>query len=92
MARRIGRLAPVGDLERRINGEMVDVEKLTDEDVEFLESIIDEHIRLTGSTTTWQARDMVKVMPRDYKKVLGIIDLASREGRDINTAIMEAVN
>jgi len=35
---------------------------------------------------------MVKVMPRDYKKVLGIIDLASREGRDINTAIMEAVN
>ncbi|WIM71096.1 glutamate synthase large subunit [Corynebacterium suedekumii] len=85
-------LAPVGDLERRINGEMVDVEKLTDEDVEFLESIIDEHIRLTGSTTTWQARDMVKVMPRDYKKVLGIIDLASQESRDINTAIMEAVN
>ena len=85
-------LAPVGDLERRINGEMVDVEKLEAEDIEFLESIIDEHIRLTGSTTTWQARDMVKVMPRDYKKVLGIIDLASQEGRDINTAIMEAVN
>ncbi|AKK07611.1 glutamate synthase large subunit [Corynebacterium testudinoris] len=88
----IAYLAPVGDLDRKINAEMVDVDKLSADDIDFLEHIIDEHIRLTGSTTTWQARDLVKVMPRDYRKVLDIIDLASREGRDVNTAIMEAVN
>ena len=66
----IAYLAPVGDLDRRINPGLVDVEKLDGNDVAFLEEIIDRHRRLTGSTTPWQALDLVKVMPRDYKRVL----------------------
>ncbi|RNE48212.1 glutamate synthase large subunit [Corynebacterium alimapuense] len=85
-------LAPVGDLERRINPGLVGIEELDDEDIAFLEGAIDDHIQLTGSTTSWEAKDMIKVMPRDYRKVLNIIDLATQEGRDVNTAIMEAVN
>ncbi|AGF71265.1 glutamate synthase large subunit [Corynebacterium halotolerans] len=88
----IAYLAPQPGLERKINPELVDVETPTAADVEFLEGVIDEHIRVTGSTTPWQARDLVKVMPRDYRKVLTIISTAGAEGRDVDTAIMEAVN
>jgi hypothetical protein len=31
-------------------------------------------------------------MPKDYKKVLAVSAAAEREGKDVNTAIMEAVN
>ncbi|QGU03504.1 glutamate synthase large subunit [Corynebacterium comes] len=66
----IAYLAPVGDLDRKINPGLVDVEKLSESDIDFLENIIDRHRRLTGSTTPWQARDLVKVMPRDYRHAL----------------------
>lgn len=39
--------------------------------------------------STQQGR-FVKVMPRDYKKVLAAIDVAEKTGRDVNDAIMEA--
>lgn len=66
----IAYLAPVGNLEGKINPGLVDVEKLSESDVDFLEDLIDRHRRLTGSTTPWQARDLVKVMPRDYRRAL----------------------
>ena len=66
----IAYLAPVGDLDRKVNPGLVDVEKLSAEDLAFLEETIDRHRRLTGSTTPWQARDLVKIMPRDYKRAL----------------------
>ncbi|MDO5668406.1 MAG: glutamate synthase large subunit [Corynebacterium sp.] len=66
----IAYLAPVGDLDRKINPGLVDVEKLSEEDIAFLEDAIDRHRRLTGSTSPWQARDLVKIMPRDYKRAL----------------------
>ena len=33
-----------------------------------------------------------KIMPKDYKKVLLVSAEAERAGKDVNTAIMEAVN
>ncbi|MGB3708105.1 hypothetical protein, partial [Gordonia sp. (in: high G+C Gram-positive bacteria)] len=57
-----------------------------------------EHRDETGSTVAagilndWAVAQghFVKVMPRDYKRVLVAIDVAERSGRDVNDAIMEA--
>ena len=65
--------------ERRCNLELVDLEELTDEDVVELQDLIKEHVARTGSLVgrnllaSWDrgARErFVKVMPRDYKRVL----------------------
>ncbi|GAB3697211.1 glutamate synthase large subunit [Corynebacterium nasicanis] len=66
----IAYLAPIGDLDRKVNPGLVDVEKLDDEDLAFLEETIERHRRLTGSTNPWQARDLVKILPRDYQRAL----------------------
>ncbi|MCS5478214.1 glutamate synthase large subunit [Corynebacterium sp. YIM 101645] len=66
----IAYLAPVGDLTRKINPGLVDVEKLDGHDLDFLTRLIDRHRRLTGSTTPWQAHDLLKIIPRDYRRTL----------------------
>jgi len=33
-----------------------------------------------------------KVMPRDYRRALEVIEAAEADGRDIDNAVMEAVN
>jgi glutamate synthase domain-containing protein 3 len=70
---------PDGDFHIRCNKEMVDLEKLDDaEDIDLVRGLIERHREHTGSTV---AKDMlgqwpgiadkfVKVMPRDYKRVL----------------------
>ena len=67
------------------------IEKLGPEDIEFLSGILAEHIALTGSTTTARPQDLVKIVPPPYRHVLDIIDVAERDGRNPNEAIMEAV-
>ena len=68
-----------GGFERRCNLELVELEKLCELDERELRSLIDEHFDRTGSLVArhlfadWEnalAR-FVKVMPRDYKRVLG---------------------
>ena len=64
----------------------------------MLEALIEEHARVTGSEraerilATWevQLRKFVKVMPRDYKRVLQAIAEAERDGADVDEAIMAA--
>ncbi|BAC16968.1 class II glutamine amidotransferase [Corynebacterium efficiens YS-314] len=58
------------DLEKKINRGLVDVEKLTPDEALWADRLIARHVALTGSTTTVRAKDLVKVMPRDYKRVL----------------------
>ena len=68
-----------GQFSRRCNKEMVDLEPLTDdEDLEFVRRMLRRHVRYTNSgravrvLADWQderAR-FVKVIPRDYKRVL----------------------
>ena len=70
---------PENEFPPKCNLEMVELEKVTDqEDIEELRSLIEEHGKLTGSTVAkvilddWEnaLNDFVKVMPTDYKRVL----------------------
>ena len=69
---------PGGDFERRCNPQMVDLEPLLDEDVDEVLRLIHRHVRYTNSAhaaeilAAWDAlaSTFVKVMPRDYKRVL----------------------
>jgi glutamate synthase (NADPH) large chain len=64
--------------EQRCNLELVDLERVTDEDDEELRALISEHAARTGSLVarkllaTWdrERERFIKVMPRDYRRVL----------------------
>ncbi|GAA12747.1 MULTISPECIES: glutamate synthase large subunit [Gordonia] len=89
---------PDAKLADNLNTELVDLEPLEDEDIEFLAAIIDEHRAETESPVAaalladWDTAQtkFAKVMPRDYKRVLLAISEAEKTGRDVNEAIMEA--
>ncbi|GAB3568253.1 glutamate synthase large subunit [Amycolatopsis endophytica] len=84
----------------RVNREMVDVDPLDDEDVEFLRDAVEAHFVETESPVAralladWEATitRFAKVMPKDYKRVLAARAEAERDGRDVNEAIMEAAH
>ena len=69
---------PDGDFHIRCNMAMVDLEKLDEEDIEFVRGLIERHREYTGSTVAegilaqWPAvaKKFVKVFPRDYKRAL----------------------
>jgi glutamate synthase (ferredoxin) len=79
-----------GDFEQLCNGGMVDLEEVDDEDETLLRRLVSRHIAATGSTRAshllfrWAEirRHWVKVMPRDYKRVLQAEDAARQKGRD----------
>ena len=79
-----------GDFEHRCNPGMVDLESLTDEDAAFVRQLVGRHVELTGSTPGRQVLDdwaafrprFVKVMPRDYKRVLAAEARARAESRE----------
>ncbi len=87
-----------GDFETKVNFEMVALEDLDDVDLEFLRSVLHQHVDETGSTRAAavlddfddQIKGFVKVMPRDYRRVLDATKLAEAEGRDVIAAVMEA--
>ena len=90
-----------GTAAARVNGEMVDVQAVSDDDREWLRATVDEHARRTASPLArrlldaWEATPFVAVVPRDYARVLAIAEEARREGLDddaIATRIMERVN
>jgi glutamate synthase domain-containing protein 2/glutamate synthase domain-containing protein 3 len=84
-----GGIAYVYDVDRRFEGrcnlELVELEPLADEDAEQVRALISEHVARTGSLVgrnvlaSWEraAERFVKVMPRDYKRVLA--ERAARE-------------
>jgi len=67
-----------GNFINNCNTEMVDLDKVSDEDVSELQNLIQKHFDNTGSTVAKfvlndlenQLKNFVKVFPRDYKKVL----------------------
>jgi len=90
-----------GDVERRVNRGMVDVERLISaEDVEVVRALLREHVRHTGSSVAqrllqkWDAaqRSFVKVMPRDYKRALDAMKRAETEGISWERAVMEGAH
>jgi len=82
----------------RVNSEMVDLDPLDDLDTSWLVTAIFRHQSETGSEVAgrilsdWQysVHQFVKVMPRDYKRVLLAIKAAEEAGADIDEAIMAA--
>ena len=89
---------PDGLLPHNLNPEMVDLDEFGDGDIEWLYDILMVHRDLTYSAVAqriladWhrQAGDFVKVMPRDYKRVLAAIAEAERTGADVDETIMAA--
>jgi len=67
-----------GNFEQNLNPEMVDLDPLEADDIEFLQKMISNHYQYTKSVVArgildnWQEAEgqFVKVMPRDYKRVL----------------------
>jgi glutamate synthase (NADPH/NADH) large chain len=91
---------PDGELPQNLNAEMVELETLDEDDAEWLHGTIQAHVDATDSAVgqrilaDWrgQQRHFVKVMPRDYKKVLQAIAAAERDGVDVDKAIMAAAH
>jgi glutamate synthase domain-containing protein 2/glutamate synthase domain-containing protein 1/glutamate synthase domain-containing protein 3 len=82
----------------KVNTEMVELQRLEPEDLTWLQDVVAQHERHTGSTVArsllsdWPRRSaqFTKVMPVDYQRVLQATRMAKAEGRDVDTAIMEA--
>lgn len=75
-----------------INTELVDIVPLDDEDISWLEATLSKHRKLTGSKTRFPATQFIKIMPRDYARILDVVAKAKDNDADINEAIMEAVS
>ncbi|MBJ7340837.1 glutamate synthase large subunit [Mycolicibacterium sp.] len=82
----------------KVNPDMVQLQRLEPEDLSWLHGVVAQHGRHTGSTVArsllsdWPRRSaqFTKIMPTDYEKVLHATRMAKAEGRDVDTAIMEA--
>ena len=89
---------PQGNLANNLNVEMVDIDEFGDDDIEWLHGMLVAHHNATDSVVAqrvlvdWprQVGDFVKVMPRDYKRVLEAIAEAERTGADVDEMIMAA--
>jgi glutamate synthase domain-containing protein 3 len=88
-----GGVAYVFDLEgvfaKRCNRDMADVDPLEDADLAFVRAVLERHVEFTSSELAarllgdWRAASarFLKVMPRDYKRVLAAEARAAAEGR-----------
>jgi glutamate synthase (ferredoxin) len=92
-------LDEAGDFSRRCNPQMVELEKLEDADeIEQLWKLIQRHQAYTRSTRaekileSWEAMvpRFVKVMPKDYKRVLQSLKRVEQSGLTGEQAIMAA--
>jgi glutamate synthase (ferredoxin) len=88
-----------GDFPTRCNMEMVGLEKLTDAiEIAEVRGMVDRHARYTNSARAqhilklWDdmVPKFVKVLPKDYKRMLECIDRAQKSGLTGDEAIMKA--
>ncbi|MFD4181580.1 glutamate synthase large subunit [Rhodococcus sp. NPDC058514] len=94
-----GGIAYVLDLDpAMVNPAMVTLQRLDADDLAWLYEAVSRHRHWTGSPLAvsvladWPRRSALftKVLPIDYQRVLDATRLARAEGRDVDTAIMEA--
>jgi glutamate synthase (NADPH/NADH) large chain len=79
---------------------MVEIDPLDDDDRKILRAAVERHHAETDSAvayallTDWDdaVERFVKIMPKDFKRVLQAREAAERDGRDPNVAIMEAAH
>jgi len=89
---------PLGAVPGLVNQEMVDLDPLDELDRSWLVTTVFRHQQETGSEVAarilsdwpYAVGQFVKVMPRDYKRVLAAIRSAEEAGTDIDRAIMAA--
>ncbi len=88
-----------GDFVRRVNTQMVDVERVVDaQEAGALRALIERHALLTGSRRAqrileaWptQLPRFARVIPKDYKRVLACLKRAHDQGLSGDDAIMAA--
>ncbi len=80
--------------EFRVNREFVEVEPLDEQDRAFVDEQLARHAKETGSPLALQLRpaDFIKIMPRDYKKVLTVMREAEDRGVSPEAAVLEALS
>src|SRR6188472_2226963 len=91
---------PADALGENLNAEMVDLDEMDEDDIDWLREMVQAHVDATDSAvgqrilSDWEneLKNFVKVMPRDFKRVLVAIAEAERTGEDVDTAIMAAAN
>ncbi|HWA09912.1 MAG TPA: glutamate synthase large subunit [Opitutaceae bacterium] len=92
-------LDEAGDFAQRVNTQMVGVEKLEDpKEIAAVRAMIQKHLDYTRSErakavlANWEkfVPKFVKVMPKDYKRMLACIDRAQAQGLTGDEAIMAA--
>jgi len=89
-----------GDFASRCNPQMVDLEALTDADADEVHDLLRRHVRHTQSTVAGRLLErwdrnrarFVKVMPKDFKRVLEAMERARRNGASEDDAVMEAAH
>jgi glutamate synthase (NADPH) large chain len=89
-----------GDFSHHCNLEMVELEGLNADDIEQVRDLLKRHVRYTNSTLAqklidrWKASQtkFVKVIPKDYKRVLAAITKARQDGVPEDQAVMEAAH
>jgi glutamate synthase (ferredoxin) len=92
-------LDEVGDFPKRVNGQMVGIEQLENpKEIAALRAMVQKHLDYTKShralevLTDWDkfVPKFVKVMPKDYKRMLACIERAQAQGLTGDEAIMAA--
>ncbi len=90
-----------GDFDIHCNKGMVDLDPLEDEeDLITVKTLLTKHVDYTQSTVARKILDhwskyqskFIKVMPKDYKRVLAAIKKAKAEGTSVDDAVMEAAH
>jgi glutamate synthase (ferredoxin) len=75
--------------DRKFNLEMVELEDLTEKDIDEVQGLIKNHINHTNSNRAknilddWEknSKKFIKVMPTDYKKALEILEKEKEEAK-----------
>jgi glutamate synthase (ferredoxin) len=92
-------LDEAGDFAARVNQQMVGIEKLDDaEEIAAVKALVQKHLDATGSTRAksllaqWSTvvAKFVKVMPKDYQRVLVAMKRAHEQGLSGDAAVMAA--
>ncbi len=91
---------PANRFDPNVNTDMVALEQLEDDDIEFLRDHVRNHLRETHSLVAarvldrWHTnvRHFKKVMPKDYRRVLDAARLAEEQGRDVEEAVMASAH
>ncbi len=83
-----------------VNPEMVDRDTLDDADQRWLQDVVGKHYLATRSTVAYrilsdwykEAEHFVKIMPKDYKRVLEATRIATARGESVDDAVMAAAH